>query len=177
MSRGASLPCAPWLQAWLGMRKPNFQCNANREVATKSPRFCNIPHLSHVLFVKVVPGTTFTSWSKHPLWLERPSSKCAELHTVTASYNRDLMSCSLLICATWGLFFAHIQFVVNRTFTTMLIVRLQHWQQSWVGLFDMTESQGDNWNANWENLDTNNLQSNLLKQHWAPFSNFLGTIS
>jgi len=32
-----------------------------------SPRFCNEPHLLHVLFVKVVPGTTFTSWSKHHL--------------------------------------------------------------------------------------------------------------
>jgi len=44
-----------------GMRKPHFQCNTNREVATTSPRFCNESHLLHVLFVKVVPGTTFTS--------------------------------------------------------------------------------------------------------------------
>jgi len=29
------------------------------------PRFSNKAHLLHVLFVKVVPGTTFTSWSKH----------------------------------------------------------------------------------------------------------------
>jgi len=28
-------------------------------------RFFNKPHLLHVLFVKVVPGTIFTSWSKH----------------------------------------------------------------------------------------------------------------
>jgi len=46
----------------LGMRKPHFQCNANREVATTSSRFCNEQHLLHVLFVKVVPGTTFISW-------------------------------------------------------------------------------------------------------------------
>jgi len=25
----------------LGMRKPHFQCNSNRQVATTSPRFCN----------------------------------------------------------------------------------------------------------------------------------------
>jgi len=49
----------------LGVPKPHFQCNANREVATTSPRFCNEPCLLHALFVQVVPGTTFTSWSKH----------------------------------------------------------------------------------------------------------------
>jgi len=49
----------------LGMRTPHFQCHINREVATTSPRFCNDPHLLHVPFVKVVPGTTFTCWSKH----------------------------------------------------------------------------------------------------------------
>jgi len=46
--------------------KPHFQCNANWKVPTTLPRFCNEPHLLHVLFVKVAPGTTFTScWSKH----------------------------------------------------------------------------------------------------------------
>jgi len=45
----------------MGMRKPHFQCNANWEVATTSPHFCNDSHLLHILFVKVVPGTTFTS--------------------------------------------------------------------------------------------------------------------
>jgi len=49
----------------LGTRKPHFQCNASREVVTTSPRFCNETHLLHVFFVKVVPGTTFTSWLKH----------------------------------------------------------------------------------------------------------------
>jgi len=49
----------------LGMQTLHFQCNANREVATTPPRFRNEPHLLHVLSVKVVPGTTFTSWSKH----------------------------------------------------------------------------------------------------------------
>jgi len=41
----------------LGTRKPHFQCIANREVGTTFPRFCNEPHLLHVLFVKVVPAT------------------------------------------------------------------------------------------------------------------------
>ena len=40
----------------------------------------------------------------------------------------------------------------------------------------MTESERDKQNANWENLDINNLQSNLLKQHWAPVSNLPGGI-
>jgi len=48
----------------LATRKPYFQCNANQAVATTS-HFCNEPHLLHILFVKVAPGTTFTSWSKH----------------------------------------------------------------------------------------------------------------
>jgi len=29
------------------------------------PRFFNKPHLLHVRFVKVVPGTIFTCWSNH----------------------------------------------------------------------------------------------------------------
>jgi len=37
-------------------------CNANREVATTSLCFCTEPHPLYVLFVKVVLGTTFTSW-------------------------------------------------------------------------------------------------------------------
>jgi len=34
-------------------RESHFKCNTNRQVATTSPPFCNEPHLSHVLFVKV----------------------------------------------------------------------------------------------------------------------------
>jgi len=41
----------------------------------------------------------------------------------------------------------------------------------------MTECERNKWNVNWENLDTNNLQSNLLKQHWLTFSNSSGAIS
>ena len=51
-------------------------------------------------------------------------------------------------------------------------------QQSRTRLVEMTESERDKWNANCfrENLDTNNLHSNLLKQHWAPFCNFSSPI-
>ena len=43
----------------------HIQCNANREIAKTSPPFHNEPHRSHVLFVKVALGTTFTSWLQH----------------------------------------------------------------------------------------------------------------
>ena len=45
--------------------EPRIQRNAKGEVATTSPPFYNEPHRSHVLFVKVLHGTTFTSWSQH----------------------------------------------------------------------------------------------------------------
>jgi len=61
----------------------HIQPNANGEVATTSPPFCNEPHRSHVLFVKSAPGTTFTSWSQHhvvvigkPEWQVRKASHC-----------------------------------------------------------------------------------------------------
>jgi len=37
----------------------------------------------------------------------------------------------------------HIPFVVNRTFNAMLNERLQHLQQGWARLFEMTESERD----------------------------------
>ena len=55
--------------------------------------------------------------------------------------------------------------MVNRTFNTTLTERLQHLQQ---GKFvEMTEWEREKRNAKSKNLDMNNLQSNLLKQHWA----------
>ena len=42
-----------------------FNATPSKNFATISPGFCNEPHLLHVLFVKVAPGTTFTSWTKH----------------------------------------------------------------------------------------------------------------
>jgi len=79
----------------------HIQRNTNWEVATTSPPFYNEPHQSHVLFVKVAPGTTFTSWSEHHfVAIESPSGKCAKLHTVAASNNRDHMPChSIIACS------------------------------------------------------------------------------
>jgi len=77
----------------------HFQRNINWEVATKSPPFCSEPHISHILFVKVAPGTTFTSWSNTTLlWLESPGGKYAKLHTLAASNNRDPTLCSFYFC-------------------------------------------------------------------------------
>jgi len=51
---------------------------------------------------------------------ESPSGKCAKLHTVAASNNRDHAPQSLCYCLFVPqisvLFFAHIPFVVNHTF-------------------------------------------------------------
>jgi len=82
------------------MPKPHFQCNANREVATTSPRFCNEPHLLHVLFVKFAPETTFTTWSKHHFVVigKAERSKCAKLHTVAPGNNKDRTSWSFHFC-------------------------------------------------------------------------------
>jgi len=48
---------------------------------------------------------------------ESPSGKCAKLHTVAASNNWDhpIIACSWHI-HKWVIFFAHIPFMVNRTF-------------------------------------------------------------
>jgi len=82
----------------LCMPKPHYQRNANREVATTSPRFCNEPHLLHVLFVKVCAWHHLHILVKPLLlWLKRPSSKFAKLHTVAAS-NKDPMLCSSYFC-------------------------------------------------------------------------------
>jgi len=70
----------------------HIQRNTNGEVATTSPPFYNEPHRSHVLFVKAAPGMTFTSWLQHHfVVIGKPSGKCANLHTVAASNNRDHM--------------------------------------------------------------------------------------
>jgi len=61
----------------------NRTFNANGEVATTSPPFCNELHRSQVLFAKVAPGTTLTSWSQHhfdvigkPEWQVGKASHC-----------------------------------------------------------------------------------------------------
>jgi len=43
----------------------NIQRNINREVETICPGIYNEPHELQILFVKVAPGITFTSWSQH----------------------------------------------------------------------------------------------------------------
>jgi len=65
------------------------------------------------------------------LWSESPSTKCAKLHTVAATNNRNLATRSLYCCLfaphTSVLFFMNILFMVNRTFNATSIKRLhQH---------------------------------------------------
>ena len=81
------------------------------------------------LFVKVAPGTTFTSWSQHHF----VAVEKHELHTVAANSNRVTCgSHSIIACS------CHIQrgvalnaslFTVNRTFSAMPIEKLQYLQQ------------------------------------------------
>ena len=131
----------------LAIRKLHFQCNANREVATTSPRFCNEPHPLHVVFVNVVPGTTFTSWSKHHFVVikkvERQVRKASHCRTKQQWRSHVVLILYLLVHATWVLFFTHIPFMVNRTFNTTLNEKLQHLQQDWAGLFQTSESERD----------------------------------
>jgi len=110
----------------LGMQKPYFQCNANREVATTFSHFCNEPHLLHLLFPKVVglPSTTFTSWLKHHFVVigkaEQQARKASHCHTKQQQRSHVMLILFLLVRATWVLFFTHIPFVVNHIFTTTL---------------------------------------------------------
>ena len=62
------------------------------------------------------------------LWSESPSGKCAKLHTVTASNNRDHPTrsrCLFVPIYIWVCFFSHIPFMVNRTFNATSTERLQ----------------------------------------------------
>ena len=90
----------------LGMRKPHFQCNTNREVATTFPRFCNEVHPLHVLFVKVVPGTIFTSWSKHHFvvtgMIEQQMCKASHCGTKQQWISYVMLILFLLGRATWA---------------------------------------------------------------------------
>ena len=79
--------------------EPHIQRNASWEVATTASSFCNEPHQSHVLFVKVTHSTTFASWSQHYfVEIRKPSGMWTKLHTVAASNNRDHMPRSLYYC-------------------------------------------------------------------------------
>jgi len=67
-------------------------------LATTSPPFCKEPHRSHILFVKVAPGTTFTSWTQHHYAIGNSEpqmlkpSQC-EVHTVVARNHRGDTLC------------------------------------------------------------------------------------
>jgi len=171
----------------LGIQRPHFQCNANREVATTSPLFCDEPHLLQVLFTRAVPGTTFTYCSKHHfVVIEKAEQQVRKTsHCGTKQHYRShvVLILFLFVRATWVSVFRHIPFVVNRTFTTTLTERLQHLQQSWARLVEMTESERDKQNANWENLDiitcnqtcSNNIGHNFVT-YWGPFHSIFSTI-
>ena len=156
------------------------------EICNSIPSFFAMNHLLHVLFVKVVPGTTFTTWSKHHFVTigktEQRAHKTSRCGTKQQWRCHVLLIVFLLVRATWVLLFMHIPFVVNRTFTTTPTERLQHLQQGWARPFETTESERDKQNAKWENLDTNNLQSNLsnnYEHHFltyrVPFDGMLGS--
>jgi len=83
------------------------------------------------------------------------------------SHSHTVLILSLLVRATYiQVFFTHIPFVVNRTFKVTPTERLKHLQQGWSRLVEMTESERDKQNTNCfhNNLNINNLQSNLFKQ-------------
>jgi len=81
-----------------------------------------------MLFVKVAPGTTFTSWSKHHFVViekaEQQVRKASHCCTKQQRRSHVVIILFLLVRATWVLFIMHIPFVVNRTFTTMLAATL-----------------------------------------------------
>jgi len=98
-----------------------------------------------LLFTRNSTDHTFFLWRlhlarpSHPghstilLRSESPSAKCAKLHTLAASNNRDQMQWSLYYCLFAPhiyvvLFFAHIPFVVNCTFNATPVERLQQYQ-------------------------------------------------
>jgi len=80
--------------------KPHIQHNASGEVATTCPPFYNEPHQSHVLCVKVAPGTTFTFWSQHHfVAIEKPEQqvrKASHWQQATEIMRRDhsIIACS-----------------------------------------------------------------------------------
>jgi len=98
---------------------------------------------AHLFFWHYIPARSARNWAKNimktncyvifvrfkVLRSESPSGKCAKLHTVAASNNRDHPTKSLHYCLfvrrIWVLLFTHIPFVVNRTFNTTPTERLQ----------------------------------------------------
>jgi len=77
----------------------HIQPNANWKVATTSPSFFSEPHRSHVLFVKVAPGTTFTSWPQHYFLAtgkpERQLQWCTDMEIVQSDWIRNFFMNSM----------------------------------------------------------------------------------
>jgi len=92
----------------------HFQRNINWEVATTSPLFAE-PQRSHILFVKVAPGTTFTSWSKHQFVVigkhRRQICKASPCGTKQQQRSHVELILFLLVCDAflWVLFFTYIR--------------------------------------------------------------------
>jgi len=78
-------------------------------------------------FVKVEPGTTFKSWSKHHFVVigkaEQQVRKASHCCTKQQRRCHAVINLFLLVRATWMLFIMHIPFMVNSTFNTMLAER------------------------------------------------------
>jgi len=53
------------LRTHLIQGESHIQRDANQEVATIIPSFCNEPYRLHILFVKVALSKAFTSWLQH----------------------------------------------------------------------------------------------------------------
>jgi len=68
----------------------HFQCNANWELAITSLLFAmNSIYRTFFLWRLHLAPPSHPGHSTSLLWLEKPSSECAKLHTVEASNNRD----------------------------------------------------------------------------------------
>jgi len=133
----------------------HIQHNANWEFATTSLPFCDEPHWSHFPFVKAAPGMTFTCRSQyHIVAIWKPEEQvCKASHCDKKQQYRShvVLTLSLLVRTTyiWMLFFKHILFVENHSLNVMPTERLQHLQQCWVTLVEMSESEKDKQNSNW----------------------------
>ena len=95
----------------------HFQHNANWDNATTSPPFCNEPHLS--FFMKLAPGTTFTSWSltaplccdckawaasaqSFTLWQQKTIEITRRAHSISACSRHLYICCpSRKSCSWW----------------------------------------------------------------------------
>ena len=91
----------------------------------------NKPHQLHVFCVKAAPGTTFTSWSQHNFFVIRKAqAACAESFalwqqaTVEFTWqDHSIIACSRHIYMV--LFFVHIPFMVDCTFSATPVEKLQ----------------------------------------------------